>query len=370
MPPKRKANATASTDVAPPPAPETKVTRAKRVKIATPATLPSQANTAEMSESEAQPEPPTQLQQSELTASDAVIPTISAIHSNMKFVGPHASAAGGPFNAVSFTTKTAGQCFALFFASQRKWDRPPLTEDAIEKFKKACAANNFDKRHILPHGSYLINLGNPDQEKRSKSLAAFLEDVRLGISLYNFHPGSTVGECTPASSIALIADGMNQAIKTTPDVILVVENMAGQGNVLGGKFSELRQIIDLIKDKSRVGICLDTCHLFAAGYDIRTAEKFDAVMKNFDEVVGLKYLKAMHLNDSMNDLGSGKDRHDFIGKGKIGIEAFRFIMNDDRFNEIPMVLEVPVEPKTEIEMYQREIKLLYSLVGTVPKLNK
>ncbi|KAI8608115.1 xylose isomerase-like protein [Chytriomyces sp. MP71] len=295
-----------------------------------------------------------------------VLSTFPRLTTPEKRVGPHASAAKGVFNALTYTENVGGESFALFLGSQRKWDRPPLTQDVVDKFIALCAEKKFNKAHILPHGSYLINLGNPDVEKRAKSLEAFLEDVRrcerLGIELYNFHPGSTVGECTEKHSIGLIAEGINEAIRVIPTVVLVVENMAGQGNVIGGKFEHLKQIIDLVEDKTRVAVCLDTCHMFAAGYDIRTAEKFDRVMKEFDEVVGLKYLRAMHINDSMTDLGSGKDRHDYIGQGKIGIEAFRFLMNDDRFNGMPLILEVPVEPKTEHAIYTREIKLLYSLV--------
>ncbi|KAJ3242084.1 hypothetical protein HDU81_007838 [Chytriomyces hyalinus] len=283
-----------------------------------------------------------------------------------KWVGPHASAAKGVFNALTYTETVGGESFALFLGSQRKWDRPPLTQEVVDKFKAMCEQKKFNKAHILPHGSYLINLGNPDAEKRKKSLEAFIEDVsrceRLGIELYNFHPGSTVGECTEEESIKLIADGINEAIRSVPTVILVIENMAGQGNVIGGKFQHLRSILDLVEKPERVGVCLDTCHMFAAGYDIRTREAFDKVFEEFDSVVGMRWLKAMHLNDSMTDLGSGKDRHDFIGKGRIGLDAFRFIMNDDRFNGMPLILEVPVEPKTEHAVYKREINLLYSLV--------
>ncbi|TPX77858.1 hypothetical protein CcCBS67573_g00887 [Chytriomyces confervae] len=275
-----------------------------------------------------------------------------------KWVGPHASAAKGVFNALTYTETVGGE--------SRKWDRPPLTQEVVDKFKAMCEQKKFNKAHILPHGSYLINLGNPDPEKRKKSLEAFIEDVsrceRLGIELYNFHPGSTVGECTEQESIKLIAEGINEAIRTVPTVILVIENMAGQGNVIGGKFQHLRSILDLVEKPERVGVCLDTCHMFAAGYDIRTRDAFDRVFEEFDSVVGMRWLKAMHLNDSMTELGSGKDRHDFIGKGKIGLDAFRFIMNDDRFNGMPLILEVPVEAKTEHETYRREINLLYSLV--------
>ncbi|KAI9329742.1 apurinic/apyrimidinic endonuclease Apn1, partial [Obelidium mucronatum] len=334
---------------------------------------PKQRSTKRKSNADGAEAPPTPSKKARIAAFAAQTPSDGAAlceqrraAAPLKWVGPHASAAGGPANAVGYTSRVGGRAFALFLGSQRKWERPPLTDAAVAAFKQQCADNNFNKAHIVPHGSYLINLGNPDAEKRKKGLDAFLEDVsrceRLGIELYNFHPGSTVGECSIEHSISLIAEGINEAIAKTPSVILVIENMAGQGNTVGRTFEELRQIIDLVENKERVGVCLDTCHLFASGYDIRTAEKFDGVMKDFDRIVGLQYLKAMHLNDSMTDLNSGKDRHDHIGNGKIGLEAFRFIMNDDRFNSMPMVLEVPVDPKTEIAIYTREINLLYSLV--------
>eukprot|EP00922_Rhytidocystis_sp_ex-Travisia-forbesii_P037127 GHVS01055339.1.p1 GENE.GHVS01055339.1~~GHVS01055339.1.p1 ORF type:complete len:299 (-),score=74.54 GHVS01055339.1:497-1306(-) len=257
-------------------------------------------------------------------------------------------------------------------------------------------------------------MANPDMSKREKSYGSFLDDLQrceaLGIRLYNFHPGSTVGACTAEESFGHIADAINRAHKETESVVIVLENMAGQKNVIGSKFSDLKGIIDKIENKSRVGVCLDTCHLYAAGYDINmegvvgegkmTAsskkttsgsgqsealaavvdvneegfkveregdvkkwDKFDMVMKDFDEVVGLKYLRCIHLNDSKSELGSGLDRHENIGKGRIGLEAFRFIMNDDRFSNMPIVLETP-DVKGDSQIWKDEIALLYSFIAT------
>jgi apurinic endonuclease APN1 len=182
----------------------------------------------------------------------------------------------------------------------------------------------------------------------------------LGIELYNFHPGSTVGLCSRRESIEWIAEGINQAHSSTQNVVLVIENMCGQGNTIGNSFQELKDIIELVTDQTRIGVCLDTCHMFAAGYDIRTKEAYQKTMNEFDHVIGFRYLKGMHLNDSKTELGSGKDRHENIGKGKIGLDAFRFIMNDVRLDGIPMILETPI--KDNFEIYTKEIDLLYSLV--------
>lgn len=281
------------------------------------------------------------------------------------WVGAHVSAANGLHNAIINATRINSNSFALFLKNQRTWASTALKPEIISQFKQACSSHHFDCNHILPHGSYLINLGNADEEKRQKSLDSFIDDLQrceqLDISLYNFHPGSTVGECTPSQSIANIAKCINIAHEKTQKVIVVLENMAGQGNVIGSKFEELAEIISLVQDKSRVGVCLDTCHLFAAGYDIRTPAAFESVLKSFDDIIGLPFLKGVHLNDSKGKLGDCKDRHENIGKGFIGLECFRFIMNDSRFHNIPMVLETPVGDD-EVETYDREIKLLYSLI--------
>lgn len=282
-------------------------------------------------------------------------------------IGAHISAAGGLFHAFENTRRINGAAMALFLKSQRQWEAKPLDPEVVRKFKETAKAHNFDMSKVLPHGSYLVNMGNPDPEKREKSYAAFLDELKrceeLGIQLYNFHPGSTVGECTEKESIKHIAECINRAHEATKSVTVVIENMAGQGNVIGGKFEHLRDIINLVKDRSRVGVCLDTCHMFAAGYDIRSAIAYQKSMAKFDEVVGFGYLKAMHLNDSMTECGSGKDRHENIGKGKIGLKAFGHLMNDERLVGIPMVLETPLCKTRGEAVYREEIELLYSLIG-------
>ncbi|CAG8579470.1 9218_t:CDS:10 [Cetraspora pellucida] len=285
---------------------------------------------------------------------------------NEKLVGAHVSVSGGIHNAIKYSLIIGANAFAIFLRNQRRWDAQPLNPEHVSMFREGCEENMYPSGSVLPHGSYLINLGNPDQEKREKSYKAFLEDLKrceiLGLTLYNFHPGSTVGQCTPEESIQHIADCINRAHKETKSVICVVENMAGAGNSVGSKFEELGEIISLVKNKKRVGVCIDTCHTFAAGYDLRTKERYEETMSEFSRHVGFQYLRGMHLNDSLKELGSRVDRHANIGKGYLGLEPFRLIMNDSRMDEIPLILETPV-PDDDLEIYQKEIALLYTLVG-------
>ncbi|BAM40050.1 apurinic/apyrimidinic endonuclease [Theileria orientalis strain Shintoku] len=280
------------------------------------------------------------------------------------YVGAHVSASGGPDVSVVNSFNVLGQSFALFLKNQRSWNFKPLSPEWIAKFKKNLETFAYDPRFILPHASYLINVANPDANKRKKAFENFLDDIKrcekLGIQLYNFHPGSTCGLCEKEEGIMHISDCINEALHLSSGVTIVLENAAGQNNVIGSKFEDLRDIINQVKDKTRVGVCLDTCHLFAAGFDIRTHEKFEAVMKSFDDIVGLKYLKAVHLNDSKSDLGSGLDRHENIGKGKLTKETFEFIMNSGYFKEIPIILETPTKEGDE-SVYRQEIQLMYSL---------
>lgn len=283
-----------------------------------------------------------------------------------RYVGAHVSAAGGAWNAFSNTLNIGGTAMALFLKNQRKWDSVPFKDEDIKKFKDLREHYGFDSSKILPHGSYLINLGNPDEAKRVKSYESFVDDVKrchaLGIGLYNLHPGSTVGNCSISKSVELVAESINRVHQEVEDVCIVLETMAGQGNSIGNKFEDLQQIISLVIDKERIGVCIDTCHIFAAGYDIRTRDSYLETMDKFDKAVGFKYLKGLHLNDSKADLGSGVDRHENLGQGKIGLNAFRFLMNDDRFKNIPMILETPAKNGLEVETYSKEIKLLYSLL--------
>lgn len=277
-----------------------------------------------------------------------------------KFVGAHVSAAGGVFNAPLNAMAIGARAFALFTKNQKQWAAKPLDDETIALFKANLAKSGILPKHILPHDSYLINLGHPEEDKRQKSLEAFIDEVQrcsqLGLDRLNFHPGSHLKQISEEECIDRIAMSMNEAIRVTEGVTLVIENTAGQGSNLGWRFEHLSAIIERIEDKSRVGVCIDTCHMFTAGYDIRTREAYDATWAEFDTIVGFKYLKGMHINDSKPDLGSHVDRHDSLGKGKIGLDAFGFIMNDPRMDDIPLVLETIDET-----IWAQEIELLYSL---------
>lgn len=277
-----------------------------------------------------------------------------------KFVGAHVSASGGVFNAPLNAMKIGAKAFALFTKNQKQWAAKPLDEETIALFKANLAKSGILPKHILPHDSYLINLGHPEEDKRLKSLEAFIDELnrcdQLGLDRLNFHPGSHLKQISEEECIDRIAMSMNEALSVTNGVTLVIENTAGQGSNLGWRFEHLNAIIERIEDKSRVGVCIDTCHMFTAGYDIRTREAYDATWAEFDRIVGFNYLKGMHINDSKPDLGSHVDRHDSIGKGKIGVEPFGFIMNDPRMDDIPLVLETIDET-----IWAQEIALLYSL---------
>lgn len=279
-----------------------------------------------------------------------------------KFVGAHVSASGGVFNAPLNAMAIGAKAFALFTKNQKQWAAKPLDDETIALFKDNLAKSGILPKHVLPHDSYLINLGHPEEDKRQKSLEAFIDETRrcaqLGLDRLNFHPGSHLKQISEEECIDRIASSMNETLSVTNGVTLVIENTAGQGSNMGWRFEHLSAIIERIEDKSRVGVCIDTCHMFTAGYDIRTRAAYDATWKEFDTIVGFKYLKGMHINDSKPDLGSHVDRHDSIGKGKIGVEPFGFIMNDPRMDDIPLVLETIDET-----IWAQEIALLYSLQG-------
>jgi deoxyribonuclease-4 len=278
----------------------------------------------------------------------------------MKYIGAHVSASGGVFNAPLNAMEIGAKAFALFTKNQRQWQAKALDSETIDAFHANLEKSGIAPKHVLPHDSYLINLGHPEEEKRQKSFDAFVDEVKrceqLGLDRLNFHPGSHLKKISEEACLDLIAESMNRTLDQTEGVALVLENTAGQGSNLGWKFEHLAHIIDKIEDKSRVGVCIDTCHMFTAGYDIRTQEAYDATMAQFEEIVGFNYLMGMHLNDSKPDLGSHVDRHDSIGKGKIGLDAFGFIMNDPRMDDIPLILET-IDPS----IWAQEIELLYSL---------
>ncbi|MDW6001706.1 deoxyribonuclease IV [Vibrio mangrovi] len=262
---------------------------------------------------------------------------------DQKFIGAHVSAAGGVENAPLRAYEIGANAFALFTKNQRQWQAKPLLQSSIRAFQENCRRYGFEPQHILPHDSYLINLGAPEAEKLEKSRNAFVDEMErcrmLGLRLLNFHPGSHLNQISEEECLAKIADSINLAHQQVPDVIAVIENTAGQGSNLGWRFEHLARIIELVDDQERVGVCLDTCHLFAAGYDLRTEEACQQTFHEFDQRVGMHYLRAMHLNDSKIELGGLVDRHHSLGQGKIGWSCFEYIAQDTRFNGIPLILE-------------------------------
>ena len=279
----------------------------------------------------------------------------------MKYVGAHVSASGGVFNAPSNAEKIGAKAFALFTKNQRQWEGKPLVQEDIDKFKAELERVAILPKHVLPHDSYLINLGHPDALLRQKSLDAFMDEVercdQLGLDKLNFHPGSHLKLLSEDACLELISASMNEVLRQTKNVTLVVENTAGQGSNLGYKMEHLGYLMNNSIDKDRVGVCIDTCHLFTSGYDIRSESEYSQTMTKFDTIIGFRYLKGMHLNDSKPDLGARVDRHDSIGKGKLGVEPFRLIMNDERMDDIPLILETIDE-----SLWAQEIALLYSFI--------
>ncbi|KAF6812677.1 DNA-(apurinic or apyrimidinic site) lyase [Colletotrichum musicola] len=291
------------------------------------------------------------------------------------YIGAHVSGAGGVHNSIQNALDIGANAFALFLKSQRKWESPPMAPDVKKQFLTLAERHGYDAgAHVLPHGSYLVNLAQADAGKAAQAYGSFVDDLRrceqLGVRLYNFHPGNT-GGAARGEACGRIAERLNAAHRETEGVVTVLENMAGAGNVVGTRFEDLRDIIDKVEDKERVGVCIDTCHAFAAGYDLRTPEKFAETMKEFDEVVGNKYLKAFHLNDSKAPFASHRDLHANIGTGFLGLRAFHSLVNDETFRGMPMVLETPIDRRDEASgkttedrrVWAEEIKLLERLIG-------
>jgi len=294
--------------------------------------------------------------------------------SNNKFVGAHCSASGGVFNAITNAQDIGAKAFALFTKNQKRWDAKPLDTKTLDKWFKTLDASGILPKHILPHDSYLINLGNPDDEKLLKSRNAFIDELErcdiLGLDRLNFHPGSHLVKLTKKQKddaeflnevetkcLDSIAESINIALDKTKNVKAVIENTAGQGTNLGYKFEHLAHIIDKVEDKSRIGVCIDTCHMFTSGYDIRTRETYDKTWNDFSDIVGFEYLMGMHINDSKPPLGSRVDRHHSLGEGEIGLDAFRFIMNDERMDDIPLILET-----IDDTIWKQEIEMMYSFI--------
>lgn len=282
----------------------------------------------------------------------------------MKYFGVHVSISGGVENAPLNAYALGAKAFAMFTKNQRQWNAPELSLKSIDAFKNNCAKYGYTPNQILPHDSYLINLGHPEQEGLDKSRNAFNEEMKrcelLGLNRLNFHPGSTLKKIDEETCLTRISESINIALNATNGVCAVIENTAGQGSNLGYTFEHLKYIIDKVEDKSRVGVCLDTCHTFSAGYDISTKEACKQTFDLFEEVVGFKYLKGMHLNDSMKAKDSRVDRHNSLGIGTIGLDVFKYIALDSRFDNMPLTLETPNE-----EIWAQEIELLYSFTEKV-----
>lgn len=280
----------------------------------------------------------------------------------MKYIGAHVSAAGGVENAPLNARKIGASAFALFTKNQRQWQAKPLSDESIRRFKLNCADAGYTPDQILPHDSYLINPGHPEPAGLEKSRTALIDEFsrceQLGLKYLNFHPGGHLNKLTEADCLARIAESINLALAHTKGVTAVIENTAGQGTNLGHRFEHLAAIIDKVDDKSRVGVCLDTCHSFSAGYDLVTPEGYEKTLTHFDEVVGFSFLKGLHLNDGKKNLGSHIDRHESLGKGTLGLAAFRMIMNDPRFDGLPMILETPDDSR-----WAEEIRMLREMVG-------
>jgi len=279
----------------------------------------------------------------------------------LKYVGAHTSAAGGVENAPLRAMEIGARAFALFTKNQRQWNARPLSTESIEAFKANLKKADIKPEHVLPHDSYLINLGHPEEEGLSKSRAAFLDEMQrceqLGLPLLNFHPGSHLKKIPEADCLKRVAESINWTLDQTTGVTAVIENTSGQGSNLGFRFEHLAAIIEEVEDKSRVGVCLDTCHTFTAGYDLRTMADCASTFGEFDAVVGFEYLRAMHMNGSKAAFASRVDRHHSLTQGELGLDVFRFIMNHDAFNDIPMVLETIDET-----IWPEEIQLLYNLI--------
>ncbi|RQW79175.1 MAG: deoxyribonuclease IV [Geobacter sp.] len=280
----------------------------------------------------------------------------------MKYVGAHVSAEGGVQNAPLNANEIGARAFALFTKNQRQWFSGPLSASSISEFRKNCEKFDYKPFQVLPHDSYLINLGHPENEPLEKSRTSFLDEMKrcelLGLDRLNFHPGSHLNAISIEDCLGRIAESVNITLNKTTGITAVIENTAGQGTNLGHTFEQLKYIIDLVEDKSRVGVCIDTCHAFTSGYDVRSIKGLNETFDKFDEIIGFQYLKGMHLNDSKKEFASHVDRHENLGSGFLSEETFSFIMNDKRFDNIPLILETPEE-----SLWAAEIKKLYSLIN-------
>ncbi|MBD5206407.1 MAG: deoxyribonuclease IV [Bacteroides sp.] len=278
-----------------------------------------------------------------------------------KYIGAHVSASGGVQNTPLAAAAIGAKAFALFTGFSNRWSSKPISKETAEQFKERCEANGFTASQILPHDNFLINLGSPDKAKLAMSRKSFLEEMQrceaLGLTMLNFHPGSHLNELSEEECLDRIAESINITLDQTSGVTAVLESTAGQGSNLGWRFEHLARIIEGVEDKTRVGVCVDTCHSHSAGYDLKSEEGYKKTWEEFDSIIGRSYLKALHLNDNKRDLGSRIDRHELIGKGSLGEEFFIRLVNDPRFDNMPLILETP-----DPENWASEISWLYSQI--------
>ena len=280
----------------------------------------------------------------------------------MRYIGAHVSISGGVDQAPMRGSGIGASALGIFSKNQRQWKSPPLQEESIAAFKQNLKEAKISPDKIIVHDSYLINIANPEPEKRKKSIDALVDEAirtdLLGLTYLNFHPGSGLKQLTEQETLDLIAEGVNEVIGRSQNVILLLESTAGQGSHVGYTFEQLAKVIENIDNQARVGVCLDTCHMFAAGYDIRTEETYNKTMHEFGSIVGFPFLKGLHVNDAKSEFESRVDRHDSIGKGNIGKAAFSFLMKDERLRNLPMVLETPL-----VDLWADEIRMLRQLAG-------
>lgn len=280
----------------------------------------------------------------------------------MKYIGAHVSISGGVSNAPLEAKAIGAGAFALFTGSSARWTSKAISAEEADKFRRNCEECGYPASLILPHDNFLINLGSPDSEKLAKSRKSFLDEMKrceqLGLEMLNFHPGSHLNQISVDDCLDLIAESINITLEQTSGVTAVIESTAGQGSNLGNEFAHIARIIDKVEDKSRVGVCVDTCHAYSAGYDLRSEEGYRRTWVEFDDVIGAGYLRALHLNDDRRELGSRIDRHAEIGKGTLGEEFFRRLVNDPRFDGMPLILETPDD-----KIWKEEIAWLYSQIA-------
>jgi len=277
-------------------------------------------------------------------------------------LGAHMSIAGGVHRALEHARSIGCNAVQLFVKNTNQWRARKLGAAEIARFRseRGPYAPNF----VLAHASYLVNLASPDERMLARSRAGFLEEMEraraLGIPYMVIHPGSHRG-AGAAQGVKRVAASLDEILSTlgNPAPEILLETTAGQGNTLGGTFEELARIIEKTRRSVSIGVCLDTCHVFAAGYELRTRRAYEATLRAFDRTIGLARLKAFHLNDSLKDLGSGADRHAHIGEGRLGRKAFSFLLNDERFFERPMILETPKGPDDANDI--RNLAVLRSL---------